>query len=329
MVEATAVTDVGRITPEDLGIWLDAHVKGLRKIVDFAHSQSELMGIQIGHAGRKASTAAPWLGPGISTEAQGGWPDRVVGPDGRSFSDSPEDVLVPHALSPAEIAQVRRDFVAGAKRAVLAGFDVVELHFAHGYLVSSFMSPASNQRTDRYGGSFENRVRLALEIVDDVRAVLPDSTPLFVRISASDWLHSNPDYHGDSWNVDESTRLALLLADRGVDVLDVSSGGIHSAQKIAAGPGFQVPLAQHIKKAVGDRLLVSGVGIIRSGAAAEDILNGGKDAQDPALDLIAVGRPFQKNPGLVWEWASELDTSIHLSSQIGWGFGGRSRYAKK
>jgi 2,4-dienoyl-CoA reductase-like NADH-dependent reductase (Old Yellow Enzyme family) len=199
------------------------------------------------------------------------------------------------------------------------------LHFAHGYLVSSFLSPAVNTRTDAYGGSFENRVRLALEIVEGVRAAIPESTPLFVRISATDWLENNSEYEGDSWTVDDSAKLALLLAERGVDVLDVSSGGNHSLQKPIGGPGYQAPFAKEIKRVVGDRLLVSSVGSIKTGIQAEEIIAGGKGDGDVPLDLIAAGRMFQRNPGLVWAWADELETSIQLAHQIGWGVKGRKK----
>jgi 2,4-dienoyl-CoA reductase-like NADH-dependent reductase (Old Yellow Enzyme family) len=224
----------------------------------------------------------------------------------------------------AEIDQLKADFVAAAQRAVSAGFDVIELHFAHGYLVSSFLSPAVNTRTDRYGGSFENRVRLALELVDATRAAIPEDMPLFVRISATDWLDTNPDWKGESWTVDDSVKLAQILADRGVDVLDVSTGGNHAAQKVHTGPGYQAVQAKKIKAAVGDRMLVSAVGTIKTGDLAEKIISGTPgDAEDVPLDLVAAGRMFQKNPGLVWAWADDLEVSINVAHQIGWGFGGR------
>ncbi|KIH89751.1 NADPH dehydrogenase [Sporothrix brasiliensis 5110] len=325
MVEATAVQANGRITPEDSGIWLDAHVDTLRKHVQFAHSQNALIGIQLAHAGRKASTVAPWLSSGATATVEvGGWPDDVVGPSDEPFN---EHYPTPRSMSLAEIAQLKKDFVAGAHRAVSAGFDVIELHYAHGYLVSSFLSPAVNKRTDNYGGSFENRTRLALELVDEVRAVIPKTMPLFVRISATDWLDTNPEYAGSSWTVDQSVQLAHLFAKRGVDVLDVSSGGNHVAQKVNGGPGYQAPFAKQIKKSVGDALLVSAVGSIKTGTLVEELISGGKSEDDVPLDLIAAGRMFQKNPGLVWAWADDLGAHIQVAHQIGWGFGGRA--AKK
>jgi len=227
-------------------------------------------------------------------------------------------------MSISEINQLKKDFVKAANRAVEAGFDVIELHFAHGYLVSSFLTPAVNKRTDQYGGSFENRTRLALELVEEVRAVIPESMPLFVRISASDWLDTNPDYTGESWTVDQAAKLAELFSERGVDVIDVSSGGNHPAQKVQGGPGYQAKFAKHIKKVVGDKMLVSAVGSIKTGTQAEEIISGGKDGDDVPVDLIAAGRMFQKNPGLVWAWADDLDIEIQLAHQIGWGFGGRA-----
>ena len=322
MVEATAVQARGRITPEDSGIWLDAHIDGLRKHVDFAHSQNNLIAIQLAHAGRKASAVAPWLSfAAVAEKEAGGWPDDVIGPSAEPFA--PGTFCEPREMSIAEIEELKRDFVSGALRSIHAGFDVIELHFAHGYLMSSFLSPATNKRTDKYGGSFENRVRFALETVESVRAVMPDTMPLFVRISATDWLDNNPEWKGENWTVDDSVKLAHLFAERGVDVLDVSSGGIHAMQKVSGGPGYQAVFAKKIKKSVGDKMLVSAVGNILSGEFAEELITGGKDDDDTPLDLIAAGRLFQKNPGLVWAWADDLGTTIQLANQIRWGFTGR------
>ncbi|KAM6478477.1 hypothetical protein HDV62DRAFT_370524 [Trichoderma sp. SZMC 28011] len=328
MIEATAVQANGRITPEDSGIWLDAHVDTLKKHVDFAHSQNGRIGIQLGHAGRKASTVAPWLSSGATaTEEVGGWPDDVVGPSNEPFN---EHYPKPRSMSLAEIARFKHDFLSAVRRALRAGFDVIELHFAHGYLVSSFLSPAVNKRTDQYGGSFENRARLALELVEATRQIIPKGVPLFARISATDWLDTNPDWNGGpSWNVDESIKLAKLFAQRGVDVLDVSSGGNHALQKVIGGPGYQAPFAKKIKAAVGDTMLVSSVGSIKTGEVAQKIIEGSNEADDTPLDLIAAGRMFQKNPGLVWAWADDLEVSITIAHQIGWGFGGRAKKPAK
>lgn len=328
MIEATAVQANGRITPEDSGIWLDAHVDTLKKHVDFAHSQNGRIGIQLGHAGRKASTVAPWLSSGATaTEEVGGWPDDVVGPSNEPFN---EHYPKPRSMSLAEIARFKHDFLSAVRRALRAGFDVIELHFAHGYLVSSFLSPAVNKRTDQYGGSFENRARLALELVEATRQIIPKGVPLFARISATDWLDTNPEWNGGpSWNVDESIQLAKLFAQRGVDVLDVSSGGNHALQKVIGGPGYQAPFAKKIKAAVGDTMLVSSVGSIKTGEVAQKIIEGSNEADDTPLDLIAAGRMFQKNPGLVWAWADDLEVSITIAHQIGWGFGGRAKKPAK
>ncbi|KAI1207905.1 NADPH dehydrogenase [Annulohypoxylon truncatum] len=321
-VEATAVQARGRITPEDSGLWTDAQMAPLRQHVAFARSQGQRIGIQLAHAGRKASCVAPFLHRGaLATADVGGWPDDVLSASPVPYA---EGYPLPRAFSVAEIAQLKRDWRDAAKRAVDVGFDVLELHSAHGYLVHSFLSPASNKRTDEYGGSFENRVRLLLELVGEMRSVMPETMPLFVRISATDWLEDVEGYGDDSWKPDDAVRLAGLLAERGVDVIDVSSGGNHPLQKIKPGLAYQAPFAKAIKKAVGDKLLVMTVGSITTGKLAEKLLVGGAGDNDPPLDLVASGRLFQKNPGLVWAWAEELNTSIYVASQIGWGFGGRN-----
>lgn len=327
IVEATAVQARGRITPEDSGIYLDAHIAALKPSVDFAHSQGQKIGIQLAHAGRKASTVAPWLSMGATaTEKVGGWPDDVVGPSDLPYNDAFPPV---RALTIAEIEQLKKDWVDATHRAVVAGFDVVEIHAAHGYLLHSFLSPASNKRTDQYGGSFDNRIRLLVEIVELVRGEIPQQMPLFVRISATDWLEEVEGYGPEedkSWTAEQSARLAQVLATKGVDLIDVSSGGNSAQQKITIrGPGYQAGFAKKIKEAVGDKLLVSTVGSITSGKLAEELVTGkGEDGkQGVELDAVMAGRAFQKNPGLVWAWADELDVAIHHANQIGWGFGGR------
>lgn len=318
----------GRITPEDSGLWLDAHISMLQQHVHFAHSQGQKIGIQIAHAGRKASTVAPWLSrAAVATKAVGGWPDDVVGPSAIAFN---EDHATPREMTLEEIEELKQDFVSACRRAVTAGFDVIELHNAHGYLLHNFLSPVSNQRKDKYGGSFENRVRLTLEIVDLVRKEIPEDMPLFVRISATDWLEEVEGFGPEnSWTVKDSCKLAQLLAERGVDLIDVSSGGNHPQQKIKGGPGYQAGFAKEIKKAVGDKMYVATVGSITSGKQANELLEGGKDDQDEPLDVVLAGRMFQKNPGLVWTWAEELDTGIYVANQIGWGFGGRATKTDK
>ncbi|KAI0008242.1 FMN-linked oxidoreductase [Xylariaceae sp. FL0662B] len=328
MVEATAVQARGRITPEDSGIWLDEHVESLRPHVQFAHSQGQKIAIQLAHAGRKASTVAPWLSSGaLATADVGGWPDDVVAPSAIPYDPN---YAQPHALSLEEIAQLKADFAAAAVRAVRAGFDAVEIHCAHGYLLHSFLSPATNRRTDAYGGGFEGRALLPLEVAEAIRKVIPADMPLFARVSATDWLEGVEGFEGEgrSWTVQETCRLAIEFAARGVDVLDVSSGGNHPSQKVSMGPGYQAPFARAVKRAVGDRMFVATVGLITSGKQAEELLVGGEgqcEEGNPPLDIAAAGRMFQKNPGLVWSWADELDTAIYVANQIGWGFGGRGK----
>lgn len=315
MVEATSVTPEGRITPEDSGLWKDSQIEPLRRIVEFAHSQSQHIAIQIGHAGRKASTVAPWLSGGdVATKELHGWPDNVYGPSEVPYN---ERLCTPKAMTKDDIENFKKAWVAAVKRALTAGFDVIEIHNAHGYLLHSFLSPASNRRTDEYGGSFENRIRLTLEIVDLTRSTIPEDMPLFLRISATDWLEEEEDM--DSWKAEDTVRLAEILADKGVDVLDVSTGGLHPKQKIIHGPlgsAYQAPFAYAVKEKVGDKMLVGTVGSIRSGKQANELLEKG-------LDIAIVGRYFQKNPGLVWAFAEELDVTISMANQIAWGFGGR------
>ncbi|KAF3769556.1 FMN-linked oxidoreductase [Cryphonectria parasitica EP155] len=319
IIEATAVQARGRISPEDSGIWLDAHIAGLTQLVQFAHSQGQKIAIQLAHAGRKASTAAPWLSTGeVVGKEVGGWPDDCIAPSAIPFNDK---FAHPREMTLQDIEQVTADFVRAAQRAVKAGFDVIEIHAAHGYLLHQFMTPVSNKRTDAYGGSFENRTRLALEVVEGVRAAIPEDMPLFMRISATDWLEEDPQIQ-ESWTVSDSVRLAHLVAERGVDLLDVSSGGAYSGAQIRSPVGssaYQAPLSKEIKKAVGDKLHVSAVGAIKEGNQAEEILT-----SDTPIDVVMAGRTFQRNPGLVWQWADELGISIHLASQIGWGWKGRA-----
>ncbi|KAJ4294940.1 NADH-dependent flavin oxidoreductase [Collariella sp. IMI 366227] len=296
IIEATAVQANGRITPEDSGLWLDAHADRLRKHVDFAHSQGQKMAIQLSHAGRKASSVAPWLSRGaIASPSAGGWPKDVVAPSSVGYD---AHHAAPRAMSMAEIEQFKSDFVAAARRAVGAGFDAIEIHGGHGYLLHQFVSPATNQRTDRYGGSFENRVRLPLEICEVVRAAIPADMPLLYRLSATDWLEEADQYQGPSWKLEDSVRFAPLLAEKGVDFLDVTTGGNHPQQKIRAGPGYQAPFAKEIKKAVGKKMFVGTVGAITTGPQAEELIRGDRDADDVPLDIVLVGRMFLKNPGL-------------------------------
>ena len=238
---------------------------------------------------------------------------------------------MPKEMTLADIEELKKAWVSAVRRAIKAGFDVIEIHNAHGYLLHNFLSPASNQRTDAYGGSFENRIRLTLEIVDLTRKEMPDSMPLFLRLSASDWLDCNPEYKGDSWTVSDSVKLASVLTSHGVDLFDVSSAGNHPMQKITPGPGYQTPFAKAIKEAVGEKMLVGTVGTITSGNQAQAILTGKGEGSmgEQELDLVVVGRMFQKNPALIWSWAEELGVEINVANQIRWGFGGRPGAPKK
>ncbi|KAH7909617.1 hypothetical protein BJ138DRAFT_1154872 [Hygrophoropsis aurantiaca] len=314
IIEATAVLPEARITPQDSGLWQDSQIEPLRQIVEFAHSQNQKIGIQLGHGGRKASTVAPWLHAGhIATEAVGGWPDNVWG-----VTDEPYSPLhaKPHQLTKDGIIATVAAFAAAAQRAVQAGIDVIEIHGAHGFLLSSFMSPISNTRTDEYGGSFENRVRLAVEVVDAVRSVIPQEMPLFFRISATEWLEESlPDV--GSWRIEDTVKFAAILAEHGVDLLDVSSGGTNPKASVKGGVAYQAPFSEAVKSALGDSILVSAVGSIANGRAAQNVLD------KKQSDIIFVGRQFQKNPGSVWEFARDLGVSIKLSHQIEWGFAGR------
>ncbi|PPR06784.1 hypothetical protein CVT24_011284 [Panaeolus cyanescens] len=317
VIEASAVVPEGRITPEDVGIWSDAHIKPLSEIVAFAHSQGQKVAIQLAHAGRKASTVAPWLKdtPPLAGKDANGWPDNCWGPSAIPFHES---YAMPKELTIEGIKNVVKAFADAAKRSVAAGFDVIEIHNAHGYLLSSFLCPTSNKRTDQYGGSFENRIRLTLEVVDAVRAVIPEDMPLILRVSATEWLEEVAP-NEESWRPEDTARLAPILAKHGVDLIDVSAGGNSSRQKIRSGPEYQVPFAELVKKKAGGSILVGTVGGLNSGRAAQAILEQGR------ADVIFVGRQFQKNPGLVWTMAEELNVAVHFANQIRWGFEGRGR----
>ncbi|KAI1461347.1 FMN-linked oxidoreductase [Annulohypoxylon moriforme] len=312
LTEATAVAPEGRISPQDLGLWEDGQIEPLKKIVDFAHSQGVKLGVQLAHAGRKASTVAPWVDrKAAAREHSEGWPNDVIAPSPEAYS---AQTLVPKEATKEDIEKFKKNWVAAIRRALKAGVDTIEVHGAHGYLLNSFLSPSSNKRTDEYGGSFENRIRLYLEAVDLLKAEVPANFPILARIPATDYLEHDPSI--PQWTLDDAIALSKILAARGVHFLDVSGGGTDARQKITAKPGYQVPYAEAIKKAVaGTGTLVGAVGEITSGKQAQGIL----DAK--SADAIIVGRAFLKDPDLVWHWADELDVDIHVPSQYGWGFG--------
>ncbi|KAI6040870.1 hypothetical protein EDC04DRAFT_2867398 [Pisolithus marmoratus] len=322
MIEASAVVPEGRITPEDAGLWKDSQAESLRPIVEFAHSQNQKIGIQLAHAGRKASTVAPWIHDGmIATEEVGGWPDHVWGPSTIPYD---ENHAFPKEMSKGEIKRVVVAFVEAAKRALKVGVDVIEIHGAHGYLLFSFMSPYSNKRTDEYGGSFENRIRFPLEVVDAVRNIMPDDMPLFLRISATEWLEESLP-NEPSWRSEDTVRLASVLADHGVDLLDISTGGNSpKAVTVKKAVAYQAHFAEAVKKAVGDRILVGAVGSITNGHIAQEVLDKGQ------ADAVFVGRQFQKNPASVWAFASDVGVAAKFANQIEWPVvGRRSKVPKK
>lgn len=290
IVEATAVEARGRISAHDLGLWKDEQIVPLRKVVDFVKAQGAAIGVQLGHAGRKASGARPWEGGAQLSPSQGGW--ECVAPSALPFKDGE---AVPRALSKAELGDIVDAFAAAARRALAAGFDLVELHAAHGYLLHQFLSPLSNRRDDEYGGSFANRGRLLLEVVDAVRKVWPTDRPLFVRLSATDWAEGG-------WDVPESVALCGLLKERGVDLVDVSSAGLVATQKVIIGAGYQVPFAAAIRDGAG--LPTAAVGLITEAAQAEAILEEGK------ADLVLLGRELLRNPG----WPSRALRELGVES---------------
>ncbi|MEV6548368.1 NADH:flavin oxidoreductase/NADH oxidase [Streptomyces sp. NPDC051597] len=300
LVEATAVGAEGRISPGDLGIWNDTQVEGLRRIVRFLKARGTVPGIQIAHAGRKASTERPWRGGvPIAPDAEEGW--QPVGPSPVPFGP---DHTVPTELTTDRITEIVGQFADAARRARDAGFEVVEIHGAHGYLIGEFLSPHSNRRTDAYGGSFENRTRLALEVTEAVRAVWPEELPLFFRVSATDWLEEG------GWTADETVRLAALLKERGVDLLDVSTGGNAAGVRIPVGPGYQVPFAARVRRE--SALPVAAVGLITEPAQAEKILANGE------ADAVLLGRELLRNPSWALQAARELGGEVRVPDQYGW-----------
>ena len=291
LTEATAVLPEGRITPQDLGIWMDDHVEPLARIVRFIHEQGSVAGIQLAHAGRKASTYTPWEGHGTVPESEGGW-NNVIAPSALAFAD---EYPMPRALSIDGIKNIVSAFAAAARRACEAGFRVVEIHAAHGYLIQEFLSPLSNQRTDIYGGSFENRTRILRETAAAVRGSWPERAPLFVRISATDWVDGG-------WDIEQSIELARQLKQLGVDLIDCSSGGNAALAKMQVGPGYQTPFAQQIRREAD--ILTGAVGMITSSLQAEHILVTGQ------ADAVMIAREFLRDPYWPLRAARELGQRI-------------------
>lgn len=279
--EATAVEERGRISPQDLGIWNDEQIAALRAVTHFIRAQGAIAGMQLAHAGRKASVRRPWEGGGPLSADAGAW--QTVGPSAVPFA---ERYPTPHALSLEEIKDVIAHFLQAAERALEAGFQVIELHAAHGYLLHQFLSPASNLRTDRYGGSFENRIRIVVETARALRRVWPEEYPLFVRVSATDWLEDTPEVA--SWTVDQTVALARILRGVGVDVIDCSSGGNVARARIPDGPGYQTGFAERIRREAG--IATMALGRITSPEQADAILRTGQ------ADLVALAREELRNP---------------------------------
>ena len=304
MVEATAVTRDGRISPGDMGIWGEQHVEPLARIARFVHSQGAAAGIQLAHAGRKASCEPPWKGgASLKTAEAGGWP--VVGPSPVPFSEGDP---VPTPLDEAGIDEIVPAFEAAARRALAAGFRVLEIHAAHGYLLHEFLSPLSNRRGDRYGGTLENRMRLPLRVAARLREVTPEGVPLFVRISATDWAEGG-------WDVEGSAALAREMKRVGVDLIDVSSGGLVPRVRIPVGKGYQVPFARRIRDEAG--ILTGAVGLITEPRQANEIITGG-DA-----DLVFVGRELLREP--YWALKAQQELGAEPSWPVPYGYAVRRR----
>lgn len=296
IAEATAVTPEGRISPCDLGIWRDEHVEMLSRITRFIREQGAVAGMQLSHAGRKASTEVPWRGGAPLSPGEGGW-SPIVAPSAIPFGSRSQ---VPDALDVAGVRRIVAAFRDGARRALDAGFQMIELHGAHGYLLHEFLSPLANRRTDQYGGSFENRVRFVLEVADAVRTVWPDSLPLAVRLSATDWVD-----HG--WDVDQSAELARLLGAHGADLIDCSSGGIVPGVKIPVAPGYQVSLAERVRTMSG--VPTAAVGLLTSAQQADAVLRSG------SADMVLLARKLLRDPYWPLYAARELGVEIEWPVQ--------------
>ncbi|HRH46593.1 MAG TPA: NADH:flavin oxidoreductase/NADH oxidase [Pyrinomonadaceae bacterium] len=298
IMEATAVSPEGRISPSDAGIWSDEHAAAYQKITNFIKSNGAVAGIQIAHAGRKASTGEPWNGGKKVDESNGGW--QTVAPSAIAFS---EDYPNPREMTILDIEKASEDFVAAAKRAVQAGFEVIEIHAAHGYLFHEFLSPLSNVRTDEYGGSLVNRTRFLIQTAQKVREIVPESLPVFVRISATDWIENG-------WDLAECIELCKELKKLGIDLIDVSTGGNISDAKIPVGPNYQVPFAKEIREKAG--IATGAVGMITDPKQAEEIL------QKDEADAILIAREFLRDPYFPFTAAKELGENVeYVPKQYG------------
>jgi 2,4-dienoyl-CoA reductase-like NADH-dependent reductase (Old Yellow Enzyme family) len=291
LTEATAVSPEGRISPDDAGIWNEELANAYMRITTFIKSQNSIPGIQLAHAGRKASTFAPWKGNGKVDLEKGGW--QTLAPSAIKFADNYPD---PKEMNGNDIKLVIDQFSNAAKRSIDAGFEIIELHFAHGYLVHEFLSSISNYRKDKYGGSLENRCRFAIEIAKSVRETIPNGIPLFVRISSTDWVEGG-------WDIDQSVQLAKWLKDIGVDLIDCSSGGNISKVQIPAGPAYQIPFAEKIKKEV--KILTGGVGLITTAEQAEQII------KTEQADIVLLAREMLRDPYWALHAAKKLNVDLN------------------
>jgi 2,4-dienoyl-CoA reductase-like NADH-dependent reductase (Old Yellow Enzyme family) len=298
IMEATAVSPEGRISPSDAGIWSDAHADAYRRITKFIKEQGAVAGIQIAHAGRKASTAEPWNGGKIVDEGYGGW--ETVAPSAIAFAD---DYPMPTAMTKEDIEKATEDFVAAARRAVRAGFEVIEIHAAHGYLFHEFLSPLSNKRTDEFGGSLENRMRFPLAVAKKVRAAVPENLPVFVRISATDWTDGG-------WDLEQSIEFCRALKEIGIDLIDVSTGGNVLEAQIPVAPGYQVSFAAQIRQQTG--LATGAVGMITDAGQAEEIL------QNAQADAVLIAREFLRDAYFPFTAAQALGEGVdYVPKQYG------------
>src|ERR1700722_5093324 len=345
MIEASAVQPNGRITPHDSGIWNEEQAKAIKRVADFVHAQGALCGVQLAHAGRKASTVPPWVAMEHgrasmkADESVGGWPGDVVGPSGgESMAWDAESgkggFWPPRELSEEEVKEVVRAHGESAKLAVQAGVDVIEIHAAHGYLLNEFLSPITNRRTDKYGGSFENRTRIVVEIAKAVRENVPKGMPIFLRVSATEWMEkSDIGKEVGSWDVESTLNLARMLPQLGVDLLDVSSGGNNEKQRIQPHSNYQVGIAGQIRKAMKDeglQLLLGAVGLITDAVQAKDIVEESlhEEAEaarhmveehpekEPMADAIFVARQFMREPEWVLRVAWKLGVDVAWPSQF-------------
>lgn len=332
IIEATSVLPNGRISPEDSGLWSDAQIAPIKRVADFLHSQNQKLGIQLAHAGRKASVCAPWMSERgkstLATEDVGGWPRDVMGASAIPWAS--EGYAMPREMSMKDIRDVIEGFGESARRAVEAGVDVIEIHAAHGYLLSSFLSPISNQRKDSYGGIFENRIRLLVDVIQAIRAVIPSGMPLLLRVSSTEWMEKSGE--PESWDVESTIRLAKLLPGLGVDLLDVSSGGNNEKQAVTPYNDYQVGIAGRIRSelhAAGIKdLLIGAVGMITEAEAAKSIVENSKSVPHAGIveiedeqgaiakaDIVLIARQFLREPEWVFRVAYRLGVKVQWPKQ--------------